>query len=89
MPLAYRVLTSIWKRTGSGRRGFGRCGAGAPLRRRVENGLGPQKQFVKLTFRSQNCKRTESGAIIGNPAFEASKKRNENVWFLLVFGGQP
>ena len=55
-------------------RGFGGSGAGAPLRRRVESGLGPQKHLVKLTFRSQNCKRTESGAIMGNPAFSGLQK---------------
>ena len=32
MPLAYRVLTSIWKRMGAGRRGFGENLAGARLK---------------------------------------------------------
>ena len=54
--------------------GFGGSLAGAPLRRRVESGLGSQKHLVKLTFRSQNCKRTESGAIMGNPLFRRFKK---------------
>ena len=74
MPLAYRVLTYIWKRMRSVGQGFGGSGAGAPLRRRVESGLGLQKRLVKLTFRSQNCKRTESGAIMGNPAFSGLQK---------------
>ena len=64
MALAYRVLTSIWKKIGSGGRGSGGSLAGVRLKITMLFECHPQKRFVKLTFRSQNCIRTESGAIL-------------------------
>ena len=101
MPLAYRVLTYIWKRMGGVCRGSGRSLAGARLKITMLFECHPQKRFVKLTFRSQNCKRTESGAILWNPAFWGFRKRmktqgfwrflrknNEEPMEYLLFGGQ-
>ena len=75
MPLAYRVLTYIWKHMGSGSRGFGQNLKGARLKITMLFECHPQKRLVKFTFRSQNCKWIDSGAILWNPAFQGFRKR--------------
>ena len=64
IPLAYKVLTYIWKRMGAERRGSGRSLAGARLKITMLFECHPQKRFMKLTFMSHNCKRTESDVIL-------------------------
>ena len=68
----------------SGRRGFGENLAGARLEITMLFECHPQKRLVKLTFRSQNCKRTESGAIMGNPAFSGLQK-NMKIYCFFMF----
>ncbi len=86
MPLAYRVLTSIWKHMRSEHRGFGRSLAGARLKITMFFECHPQKRLVKFTFRSQNCIRTESGAILWNPAFRGFRKRMKTPGFWRFLG---
>ena len=53
MPLAYRVLTYIWKHMGAESRGFGQNLEGARLKITMLFECHPQKRFVKFTFRSR------------------------------------
>ena len=68
---------------GAGRRGSGENLAGARLKITMLFECHHQKRFVKLTSRSQNCIRTESGAIFGNPAFLGFGKRMNTYMFFL------
>ena len=83
---SYIIPQTVFSCRGSGgfvrRAGYGSWQTGAEwslklLRRRVENGPWPQKRLVKLTFRSQHCIPTESGAILLKTAFWGFQKNKK------------